>query len=161
MYRTYKSGTKRGSPNYHAAPDHLPEWIRVLAEPKTIVGVYENMLGTPSNALVFYEDAMLILDEAGCPRDRLAYDDIARPIPFCKDPVSQDLTVFRKDGTSVTFDTKAHPYDVSLFTKFTWVWIRHCTCKSRRQTQFAKLDGTIRHDHAQIAEGAMSGPREV
>ncbi|NJK31268.1 MAG: hypothetical protein HC927_01995 [Deltaproteobacteria bacterium] len=82
------------------------------------MGVYENILETPRNALVFYEDSLLILDEDGHPREQLAYRDVGDVVPFTKNPIADTLTVVKKDGTPVTMDIKGRVGEVSTLARF-------------------------------------------
>ncbi|NJK31269.1 MAG: hypothetical protein HC927_02000 [Deltaproteobacteria bacterium] len=132
--RTLSSGSTRGTPNYHSAKDQLPAWTQALPA-SAIVGVYENVRGSSSNALAFYNDALLILDEAGHPRERLVYYDIESFNRFCKEPVDEWLTVNRKDGTSVTFDVKGELGEVALLASFISNAIRLVNIRQNRDCQ--------------------------
>lgn len=64
--RLLSTGKVRGNDNYFAAIDGLPAWLTGPFLPVCeVVGVYENVPGSPRDALVFCEEQLLVVNRAG------------------------------------------------------------------------------------------------
>ena len=67
-----------------------------------MVGVYENVRGTPKHALIFREEALAVLDvEEVRIAEVLNYRQVREWEWYSKDPIARALTVVMEDGRRV------------------------------------------------------------
>ncbi|NJK32979.1 MAG: hypothetical protein HC927_11530 [Deltaproteobacteria bacterium] len=118
LRRRRVSGEARGSRSYYSAADGLPAWALSMPDVAEVVGVYENHPGQPAHALVFYGEALAVLDGSGRISEVLKYEAMKNVVPFSKDPVADSLTVEMDDGREVTFAVRGSPGEVSLLARF-------------------------------------------
>lgn len=102
--RVLSKGEQRGSTQYHAAIDGLPGWATTgFPGAGDIVGVYENVNGSPRDALLFCDDRLCVVSEDGTRISIVVeYRDIAEWLRFSKEPVAGELAVVMRDGRTVT-----------------------------------------------------------
>jgi hypothetical protein len=95
-------------------------WKSGIARPEwgEIIGIYENQAGSGSHAIIVTGEALVLLDQDGLPAQSLRYTEVDRWDRLSKEPVSETLTVWKKNGDRVDLPFLAREGDVFSFIQF-------------------------------------------
>ncbi len=101
--RVLSTGQVRGSQNYSASVDGLPGWIAEQSLPLgEVVGVYENVPGSPRDALVFCDEQLLLLNRAGkAGVEVVRLGEVENWEWFSKEPPATALVVVMNDARRI------------------------------------------------------------
>ncbi|MDI1433323.1 hypothetical protein [Polyangium sorediatum] len=100
------SGEKKGMPGYYAfTHGEQPAWWRPEMDPQQgeVLGIYESFQGSPTDALIITQDALVVLEDSL--QKVLRYKDIAGFHRVCKEPLDEEFRVelYSGDVFSVPF----------------------------------------------------------
>jgi len=90
-------GTRRGIDGYYSLQHHeQPSWWNATDADASAVGVFENVPGSATDAIVIGNSALTVRSRPG---GEIPYAQIHELTPPRKDPLPEGLTFKMKDGT--------------------------------------------------------------
>lgn len=125
-----RRGRDEGSSGYIETIEELKWRLPDEIDRSEIVGVYEQYLGSGSEAIIFLRDRLFILSESGAlVHNTVVYGDLGGLFPFPKDGSADSVVVQLSDKSTVLIPCRAEAGDVSLLGRLVMGLIGACQRK--------------------------------